>query len=216
MSFVIYSEYLKHIFEYIENHDNNYTKVSELRITNEFFSISWSLFGQVNHRKSYVFVGLAIFCIYNEILRREQINSYSFYYEKCRVNIDDGIKQQFRSAYEVLCYIPRNSVKEQKHQAVYDRIKEKFNSTIRSHFPITSEDYNEFIDFTNRWLFEKDLNIQIKLPKYNSELKYRLDQFGCYEIYEKMMKLYNGINNHNQDSLKDLDEFLEEYYFNRN
>ena len=133
---------------------------------------------QCNQHKNHVVVGQILFCMYNEILRQKDINSMKFYENRCDVNIDDEkIKQQFKFAYEVLRFIPSHSVKEQKHQAVYDGIKVKYTSTIRSHFPLISKDYDEFIDYTNEWLFDEYLNIEISFPEYDSKLKYRLDKF---------------------------------------
>ena len=68
-----------------------------------------------------------LFCIYNEIMRRESINSYKFYSNKCDVNFDDDkIKHHFKLAYEVLRHIPRYSTKLKKHQTIYDAMTQKF------------------------------------------------------------------------------------------
>ena len=55
-------------------------------------------------------------------MRLESINVSSFYYDQCTVDVDSILKQQFKTTCEVLFYIPKNSIKEEKHQEVYDAI----------------------------------------------------------------------------------------------
>ena len=216
MSFEIYPDYLRHISKYIETHTDSYTELSDLKHLSVLEYIREDIYECVQD-ESYVYEGLATYCIYNEIIRLENIDSVNFYKDECDVNIDDDqVKQLFKSVCDVSFYLQEHSNLLQEYRQLHELIKSKYNSTLKSHILITSEDYYKFIDFTNKLLFNEELNIQIYFPKYNSELKYKLDKFGCYEILEKMMILHDSLDNHDQHSLSNFDKFLEEYYFDRN
>ena len=112
-------------------------------------------------------------------MRQNSINAMKFYVDKCTVNInDDELKEQFKFICEVLTYILEHSIEKQEHKEVYDSIASKYKSIIRSHFLLTINDYDEFVNFTNDKLFSKDLCIEFDLPKYDSNLKYKVHKFG--------------------------------------
>ena len=86
-------------------HSGSCTKFSKLKDLSSFNSVEKGVF-QCFQDKNYIFEGLPIYCLYNEIFRRECVDVDRFYHGTCDVNIDDDeVKQLFKSAYDVMFYI---------------------------------------------------------------------------------------------------------------